>query len=198
MADQPDSVSREGYVRPKAYIDVDGVINRYGPDVEDFETATVRTEEGRTIVVHYSLEMVQWLDQIFEDYNVDYAWLTTWLHTDLILQLVEQLGTLQRGRLLTAPLPRFTGGFRPRWKAQQLREDQRDRPAPYVWLDDELAELAREIRGSTPDVPSLLLQPDALEGVSPRHLTAISSFYAGLPGAKIIERAEKNHDRSPE
>ena len=183
MTDQPDSGAQKGYVRPKAYLDVDGVLNAYGPDTEDLETATVRTEEGRTIVVSYSQQMVQWLNEILYEADADYAWLTTWLHTGLILQLVEQLGTVQRGRLLKAPLPRLSGGFGSRWKVQQLLADQRDRPAPFVWLDDELAGSAREIRGATPNVESLLLQPSALEGVRPRHLTAMHSFYAGLPGA---------------
>lgn len=183
MTDQKAIVDRSSAVRPRLYLDVDGVLNVYGPDTEDLETATVKAAEGRTYVVRYSEEMVLGLNEIVEEFAVDCVWLTTWLTDGLVLQLMDQIGTLQRGRLLKAPLQRWPGRFSSGWKIQRLLEDQRREPADFVWVDDEQASFAKEVRNSTPNVHKLLLQPDALEGIRPWHLLSMQSFYAGLSGS---------------
>ncbi|MBC7763531.1 MAG: hypothetical protein H7201_17435 [Candidatus Saccharibacteria bacterium] len=143
------------------------------------------TSGGRTIGVHYAPEMIEWLNEIIEGCDVDLVWVTSWLQEGLILKLVDQLGLLQGGRLVPAPTPRLSGGFCSRWKSQRILAYQRESAAPFGWIDDESGEYVREVRGSTRGTPSLILQPDALEGIRPRHLTTLQSFYAGLPGAKV-------------
>ena len=178
MNNRPTFEASTNHERPKCYLDVDGVINVYGPDTEGLATASVRTAAGRTYLARYSPERVEELDDLIRELDVDLVWLTTWLHEGLVTQLVDHLGALQGGRLLKAPLPRMSG-FPYRWKVQRLLADQRVRLAPFCWIDDEQEDSAKEAR-RTFDVPSLLLQPNALEGLSPMHLQSMRSFYEGL------------------
>ena len=109
------------------------------------------------------------LDALVTETNTDLAWLTTWNANSAITLLVEQLNILRGGRVLPIPLPRFGGGYRPRWKAEALLRDQRTRPAPFAWINDETGgSNARQAR-QTFAVPSLIITPDGAQGLTTQH-----------------------------
>ena len=110
------------------------------------------------------------LDTLVTETNASLVWLTTWNANSAITLLVEQLNILRGGRVLPIPLPRFGGGYRPRWKVEALLRDQRTRLAPFVWIDDENGcSNARQTR-RTFAVPSLIVTPDGAQGLTTPHL----------------------------
>ena len=109
------------------------------------------------------------LDTLVTETNTDLAWFTSWNANSAITLLVEQPNILRGGRVLPISLPRFGGGYRPRWKAEALLRDQRTRPAPFAWINDETGgSNARQAR-QTFAVPSLIITPDGTQGLTTQH-----------------------------
>ena len=109
------------------------------------------------------------LDTVVTETNTDLAWFTSWNANSAITLLVEQPNILRSGRVLPISLPRFGGGYRPRWKVEALLRDQRTRPARMVWIDDENGGSdARQAR-QTFAVPSLIIAPDGTQGLTTQH-----------------------------
>jgi hypothetical protein len=169
------------YVRPKLYLDIDGVVSVLGFDVEGLATATVHTLAGRRYEVHYSAALVGQLSALIDEHDVELIWLTSWAsEPDAIEQLVDQLSVLRGGRQLKPPLPRMFDGLPRRWKGRLLVMDQRQRTAPFCSFDDEQAEWRAEARKAF-NVPSLLMQPNALQGLTDMHIKSFREFLEGLP-----------------
>lgn len=171
-------------LRPKAYLNINGCVNVFGPDISGLATVTVRSASGRQILVHFNEERIAELDSIFREFDVDWMFLSTWLtEPGLIDQLVDGLnGLLQGGKQLSAPKPRMKG-FTHRWKVHSLIRDLRENgPTPFSWIDDQIVMFRAQAR-NTFDVPSLLLQPNTDEGISSMHLRSLRQFYSGLTNA---------------
>jgi hypothetical protein len=159
--------------RRKIFLDVDGVLNRFtDPSTAGLEQ--VRVVATNSLIVDRSILAA--LDALVTETNADLVWLTSWNANSAIHLLVEQLDLLRGGRVLPIPLPRFGGGYLPRWKVEALLRDQRSRLAPFVWIDDENGgSPARQAR-RTFAVPSLIITPDDTQGLTMKHLESMREF----------------------
>jgi hypothetical protein len=173
-------------VGPKIFLDVDGVLNRFtDPSTAGLEEVRVAAPnaigEMRTYSLTVNRPILVALDALVTETNADLVWLTSWNANSAINLLVERLDLLHGGRVLPNPLPRFGGGYLPRWKVEALLRDQRNRLAPFVWIDDENGgSLARQAR-RTFAVPSLIITPDGAQGLTTQHLESISEFLSREP-----------------
>ena len=150
------------------------MLNRFTyPSTAGLEQVRVVAANGIGEMRNYSLtvdrSILAALDALVTETNADLVWLTSWNANSAINLLVEQLNILRGGRVLPIPLPRFGGGYLPRWKAEALLRDQRTRLAPFVWTDDENGGSdARQAR-RTFAVPSLIITPDGTQGLTTQH-----------------------------
>jgi hypothetical protein len=167
--------------RRKIFLDVDGVLNRFtDPSTAGLEQVRVVATNAIGEMRNYSLivdrSILAALDALVTETNADLVWLTSWNANSAIHLLVEQLDLLRGGRVLPIPLPRFGGGYLPRWKVEALLRDQRSRLAPFVWIDDENGgSPARQAR-RTFAVPSLIITPDDTQGLTMKHLESMREF----------------------
>lgn len=106
-------------------------------------------------------------------------WLTTWLRDELVLKLVEEIDLLRGGRLLPIPLGRLSGSIPEQWKLNALFNDQRNQPAPFVWIDDEYQAFTGKAR-ETIGVECLVLRPYGDKGLTISDLTKVRALLKTL------------------
>ena len=67
-----------------------------------------------------------------------------------------------------------------RWKAEAVRAHVQAGRGPFVWIDDDLCELASEVKEATANQPHLLLCPDPAVGLTAADVEEIASFLLTL------------------
>ncbi len=66
-------------------------------------------------------------------------------------------------------------GYPKRWKVEALVRDLRKSPSPFIWIDDAIGTQRKEARNAFP-VPSLIIQPDSVDGLTNEHLSSMRQF----------------------
>ena len=165
----------------KLFLDVDGVIAPYANrDAEHRESLFVSVPSRfdgrppRTYTLTYSPSVIAELELLIVDFRLDLVFLSTWNANHAIQLLVEKLGAFQHFRALPIPLPRMSG-YPKRWKVEALVRDLRKSPSPFIWIDDEIGTQRKEARNAFP-VPSLIIQPESVDGLTNEHLSSMRQF----------------------
>ena len=168
-------------VRPRMFLDVDGVLNapRAGEIWGEVRKITVTFSRGAGYKERYTLTIGLGLIDALEDLKdrLDIVWATTWCEDDAIHTLTHKLGRLRGNRALPYPRRQAVDGTRNGltplfWKRDALATDLRENgPVPgFIWADDEFA-----LAGIAPvlkefETSSLLIKPVADYGLTPEHL----------------------------
>jgi hypothetical protein len=74
------------------------------------------------------------------------------------------------------------------WKAQELSQEQRERPGPFIWIDDDAIRLhvwrVLQVIGS---MPNLMISPESTVGITRDSVRDIETWLAKLnrPGFNL-------------
>ena len=154
MSDSPAAV------RPRLYLDVDGVIIA---KASSFETVRLPYFGGE-----YAPEVVSRLGATC----LDLVWLTT--QENEALELAERIDGLRDGRVLK--LDHRQGGSQIARKLRALISDQANSPSSFVWVDDLITPKARRVVAERLRVPKLVVQTDGKTGLNEPQLVSIEQF----------------------
>jgi len=154
MSDSPAAV------RPRLYLDVDGVIIA---EASPFETVRLR-QLGEA----YAPEVISRLGNTC----LELVWLTTW--GEEALELAQSINGLREGRVLR--LDQHERSSQITRKMRALFADQGTTPGPFVWIDDLITPQARNIVNRRLSVPSLMVQTDGQTGLNEDQLVSIEQF----------------------
>lgn len=164
--------------RARLYLDVDGVINAsQAMGWGKLKKGPARSG-GMTWRITWAPAMIEELRQL----DVELVWTTTW-RDDALKSIAPLIGWGEHGRVLHPIAP---PGNQPSiyWKVVSVAQDQRESKTPFIWIDDELTDLEpHEFVGLTPRPTALLLSPNPLTGISPRHISKIKNWLDSLEEA---------------
>ena len=173
-------------MRPRLFLDIDGVINAPYPPWPSTTTFTISDHRGAGFVVNYPIivapAMVTEIDQLRADFDLELVIVSTWLENPaMVSDLTRVLGALRGGRLLAIP-PRKLSGFRSSlWKRTALLEDlSQNPPSAFVWIDDDETPLHGDFVRQAYDLPALMIGPDPECGITPGDLVSMRRFLEGL------------------
>ena len=161
-------------VRPYLLLDVDGVIALLDKPRHDHWGDWEQHDGFR---VWLSNRLITALG----DLPVDVVWCTSWEDTanGLLLSVLEWTPkpVIHQRRGAPGEWPKLAG-------VKQWLETVPMRP--MVWLDDD-SYLIYQARPwlAYMQIPSLLIRPDAITGLTPDHIEAISDWVAGLSGTAV-------------
>lgn len=172
--------------KARMYLDFDGVINTDKPQFDNVSSFTVTTKDSGMLVTHrvvYSPDVVAMLERFRTEYNVELVWLTTWNEDLAILKAAKKMDALLGGRVLHGVINRRVDTNREwtRWKADNLRADQKGDALPFAWVDDEAIKYhKKDVLAATEGTSSLLVEPRDYWGLTRSLLTRMESFFAAL------------------
>ena len=173
-------------MRPRLFLDIDGVINAPNPPWPSTTTFTISDHRGSGYVVNYPITvapaMVAEIDRLRADFDLDLVIVSTWLENPaMVSDLTTVLGALHNPRLLTIP-PRKLGGYRSSlWKRTAVLEDlQQDQPSAFIWIDDDELPVHGDFVRRAYDLPALMIGPDPEHGITPGDLVSMRRFLEGL------------------
>jgi hypothetical protein len=172
----------------KLFLDFDGVVNfdasrsKYNRNRDGLgylRRDTLYSRHG-SFSVNYSSELVKKLNDLHSLYGFDWKWLTTWVNEAVVL-VDPRVGThsdgfvdwdpetgITRDNLVTARAKRKYAALKANYNGE-----------PFIWVDDEATV---EFVASDFDVPTLVIAPDPLYGITKTDLTRISDFLAAHAG----------------
>lgn len=166
----------------RMYLDVDGCINAFRfTDLESSlwgETSTgighvePESDNPRQYNIIWHQEMVESLRAL----DIDLVWLTTW-RSDAPKSIGKLIGWGEDARVLH-PLDGITRFPSIYWKYAALIQDQKDDPAPFIWVDDELDNFERWVdeEFEALESQSLIVAPNSILGISPRNVEDMREF----------------------
>jgi len=156
--------------RTDLILDTDGVLLPYAP----IESARLPFVVTRLMgVEHYATEVVSRLGKL----SVNLVWLTT-AHPSDVLFMTDRMNDLKDGHHLG--LPRLSL-WRPRitQKLNALILYEATPARPFVWVDDEIAEIEiAKVDEKFVDTPHLVIVPDRNIGLDEQQLSSIEQFVA--------------------
>lgn len=166
------------------YLDIDGVLNRYGPvrrggsgadpaDPGEDEWSAYTSAGG---VLVWPPEMVARINRMVAADGVTPYWLTTWESEASVFG--EQVGLEGSGDWTWLPAIGTSGDGR--WQKYASIHDHVDQTDPLfaVWLDDDLAHEPEARRWARRTGRVLALSPEPMEGLRPSQLTRIEELVA--------------------
>jgi hypothetical protein len=180
-------VAARRWRRPHLFLDVDGVLNPFGPDhnhngepagFDDFDVHAVEFElepgRLRLFLVRLSPTMGARLTGL----AVDICWATTWEHR--ADSAIAPLCGLPRALPVLSPLNEAEEWERD-WKFLAVRRAVERDPRPFVWIDDDIdyfrdGALTPRAWAAGLSEPNLLVAPDSDTGLLPIQLNAIEEF----------------------
>lgn len=179
-------------VRARLYLDVDGVVCPTWPSNAWGETRNVPVADNKPngpptyFDMKWAPALIVALDTLRDEHDLELVWLSTWNEGDAVRQnLVPELGGLIGGRLLeyTANTSNMSnrGYMSGWWKAEQLLEDQRVNPGPFIWIDDSEVELhGWKVLAATKGTPSLMIRPHPMPGLLKEDIESIDRWLRTL------------------
>ena len=113
------------HLRPRLYLDVDGVLNAEAPLFDDVQTVVVTEDHGAGYQTQYQITwsptVVLGLEALREDFDLELTWLTTWLGSKTMIDdFVVAVGRLTGGRSLVMPPRRLSGYISADWKREAI------------------------------------------------------------------------------
>ncbi len=166
-------------IRPKIFLDVDGVINaqaanyEYGLDPmgwRHLDQGIATTPEGNRYRITWAPEMIAELNKL----DVDIVWTTTWT-TGAETQIAPLVGLELPSRVLV-PLNNEPVSFPSiNWKLEAVVDDQTTAPGPAIWLDDELSIAQMDV---AEPLGILSIRVDCTSGIRPEDIDRIKQYIA--------------------
>lgn len=163
----------EHLVRPRLYLDIDGVLIASPPAQPAFETKKLNR------VDRYSPEVTGRLGALAAK-RLELVFLSDWDHE--AAGLIEAIDDFAGARILPlAPLdPDITAETSTiTRKAFALLDEQEQSPTPFIWGDNDINQNIRDLlaeRLVTPQLPWLLICPNKHVGVNEQELSQIEAF----------------------
>lgn len=147
-------------VKPRLYLDIDGVIISEESPYERVELNAIEK---------YAPEVVRRLGQT----GLELVWLSTWgREASYLSEVIEEM---RGNRILEITILKPNTPSMER-KAATLTRDQRSAPAPFVWVDDMITARERKLIPVWVDSPHLLIQPDGRLGLAEDEVVLIEEF----------------------
>ena len=160
------------------YADFDGVFN-IPKNTKNAVTAKVRTRDSVFLKKHTN---ISWNPEVLEIFmkliatgKYDFTWLTTWNDAGNIHHATEAMGIEELDEHVPANLNENAKGKKEwtRWKAETVIEDQKDKPRPYIWIDDDAPIFWEDYVTGNTLAPSLIIKPHWREGLTKKDLIKI-------------------------
>ena len=139
----------------------------------------------------YSLSQTGWTDFVGPKYKMEWneraiaalnsltyelVWCTTWradaLEVGRLMGLTPKRERVLHPRSGTTTFPSLE------WKYDAVLAEQQENPAPFVWLEDELAGLPRQAREVIHQLGGLMIAPNPDIGLTPEHIKEIKAYIA--------------------
>lgn len=158
--------------RPIWFLDIDGVVNAAGDNLRPHLVRTEATTAGTTWPIHYSPEVVKFINMVHRAGLVEIRWLTTW-GEDARTSFAPAVGL--------DDFPAYdmydSGGW---WKAEIVEASILDESRPFVWTDDDIAEEQIARFAGSVDEPTLLVSPSTEVGLTSADLRRVLEFVSAI------------------
>lgn len=115
---------------PIWFLDIDGVVNAAGMDLPDHLLRTEATTQGTTWPIHYSPEVVEFINMIHRSGLAEVRWLTTW-GQDARTSFAPAVG-------LDDFMAYDMYDSEDWWKSEIVAASIADEQRPIIWTDDEI------------------------------------------------------------
>lgn len=153
---------------PIWFLDIDGVVNAAGPDLPDHLVRTDATTADTTWPIHYSPDVVRFINMAHRMGLVKIRWLTTW-GQDARTSFAPAVGLDE--------FPAYDMyESEDWWKAEIVAASIADEGRPVIWTDDDIAEDDIAEFGGSVKAASLLISPDTASGLISEDLRRIVEF----------------------
>ncbi|MBD8606028.1 hypothetical protein IFT73_04110 [Aeromicrobium sp. CFBP 8757] len=153
---------------PIWFLDIDGVVNAAGLDLPPHLVRTDATTAGTTWPIHCSAEVVAFINLAHRGGLAEVRWLTTWG---------------QDARTSFAPAVGLDEFFaydmydsEQWWKAEIVAKSIADEKRPFIWTDDDIAEVEVADFVSATTLPSVLISPVTEIGLTSAELRRAARF----------------------
>ncbi|UYL86634.1 phosphatase [Arthrobacter phage RadFad] len=167
------------------YLDVDGVLNAVSKrtpklNITGWEMWQTKPVNGWPIL--FSPEMIAALNEMADDPDVTFKWLTTWTD-DAAKVLSPAIGINgQKWPVLHGEQHGWRG--RDWWKLKAIREDvEASDGGRFVWIDDDISAESEAIDWIKSRDDVLALSPFTVQGLTRNDLDAAKAFIAGTEAA---------------
>lgn len=180
-------------MKPKLFLDIDGVINVIPPskcDPNRYPHLKVwdrwKSVEILGYPITYSPDLIDNLNRISK--KVEIIWLTTWRHQAAkdfapvvgldYFEYIDPKGS----EYPWGSTQSFQAGPEMRWwKLNGVLDALYTEARPFIWLDDDLRSNTKKFVRSVAkdmDVPNLMFIPFEAQGIIPEHIAKIDEFIA--------------------
>jgi hypothetical protein len=159
---------------PIWFLDIDGVVNAAGADLPRHLTRTEATTAGTTWPIHYSPEVVDFINMMHRNGLVEVRWLTTW-GQDARTSFAPAVGLDE-----FAAYDMYDGETW--WKAEIVAASVTDEVRPFVWTDDDLIETDLTSLHDRSTLSSLPIAPATDVGLTSADLRQVAAFIARIRG----------------
>lgn len=168
--------------KARLYFDFDGVVHAKNPAHKIVKSFRIPIEGSDHLAalshVVYSPTVVHMIERFRETYDVELVWSTTWNEDNHVLKLAAYLEGLDNGRVLPAKLNKQARDKSEwtAWKADAIIADQKEKPTPFIWVDDNAHAYHADRVKSNTTAPSLFITPNSLTGLTIDDLDQIETF----------------------
>ncbi|AXT85120.1 hypothetical protein C6I20_07955 [Aeromicrobium sp. A1-2] len=159
---------------PIWFLDIDGVVNAAGIDLPTHLTRTEATTAGTTWPIHYSSEIVDFINMVHRGGLAEIRWLTTW-GPDARTSFAPAVGLDD----FTAYEMYDSEGW---WKAEIVAACIARESRPIIWTDDDITEIQAAWLHDSVSSPSLAISPCTESGLRSIDLRRIAGFAADPRG----------------
>jgi hypothetical protein len=155
---------------PIWFLDIDGVVNAAGTDLPDHLLRTEATTQGTTWPIHYSPEVVEFINMIHRSGLAEVRWLTTWSQ-DARASLAPAVGL---DDFMAYDMYDSEDWWKSEIVAAAVAEEQR----PIIWTDDDLTDVEIAWFRDSVDLSVLVISPTTELGLLSADLRRIAEFVA--------------------
>ena len=169
---------------PIWFLDVDGVVNAAGVDLPDHLIRTEAKTAGTTWPIHYSPEVVEFINTVHRNRLAEIRWLTTW-GPDARTSLAPAVGLDEFAAYEMYDSDDW-------WKAEIVAGSLADEERPVIWTDDDITEDDIAYFRDSAGVSTLVLAPVTTMGLTPADLRRITEFLATIDGVSVVQESTPN------
>ncbi|NRQ50414.1 hypothetical protein [Aeromicrobium stalagmiti] len=155
---------------PIWFLDIDGVVNAAGTDLPPHLARTEATTAGTAWPIHYSPDVIEFINMVHRAGFAEVRWLTTWSQ-DARTSLAPAVGLDD----FTAYEMYDSDGW---WKAEVVATSVKDERRPIIWTDDDITDIDIAWFRSSVEVPSMVIAPATEQGLTSAELRKIANFMA--------------------
>ena len=152
---------------PIWFLDIDGVVNAAGDDLPRHLTRTEATTAGTTWPIHYSPEVVEFINMVHRGRLAEIRWLTTW-GQDARTSFAPSVG------LDEFPAYDMYDGV-DWWKAEIVTGSIADEQRPVIWTDDDISDDDTK-RLATFTISTMTVAPITEDGLVASDLLRVLEF----------------------